>query len=144
MTDTYDIDADGFLLGTANPDRGYPGPVTVAPPLDSIASGRCRWNGSEWTEDTSREQAVAMKAAAAMAVAVVQQRLDALAQSWGYDDIKSGATYAGDPYPRFNAEGTAMRNWRSATWAAVDEHRDAKSLDELLSCLPPVPGRPQV
>jgi len=141
--DTYDIDPSGFLLGTANPDRGYPGPVVVAPPFDRIAPARCRWNGIEWIEDASREQADAMQAAMAKAIAMVQSRLDTLAQSWGYDDIKSGCTYAGDPYPRFNAEGTVMRAWRSATWAAVDEHRDAKSLDELVSYLPPIPQRPQ-
>lgn len=135
----YDIDAGGFLLGSS---VDHDGPIAMSPPLNRIPAARCRWDGAAWIEDASREQAAALKAATAMAIAFVQQRLDALAQSWGYDDIKSGCTYAGDPYPRFNAEGTAMRNWRSATWAAVDAHRDAASMDELIGYLPPTPERP--
>jgi hypothetical protein len=85
-----------------------------------------------------QEQAAAKQAV----IMLIQVRLDTLAQSWGYDDIKSGCTYAGDPYARFNAEGTAMRNWRSATWAAVDQHQDATSVEELFTFLPPIPERP--
>jgi hypothetical protein len=89
--------------------------------------------------DTSAEDAAAAQKAA---VAAIQSRLDTLAQSWDYDDIKSGADYRDDPYPRFAAEGKVMFLWRSATWAAVDQHRDAASLEELMSYLPPIPERP--
>lgn len=91
--------------------------------------------------DTSAEDAAAAQKAA---VAAIQSRLDTLAQSWDYDDIKSGADYRDDPYPRFAAEGKVMFLWRSATWAAVDQHRDAASLEELMSYLPPVPERPTI
>lgn len=77
-----------------------------------------------------------------LAIDAVQDRLDALAQSWGYDDIKSGATYKGDPYARFNAEGSVMFEWRSATWAAVDANKDAPSIEALFAALPPIPTRP--
>lgn len=51
-----------------------------------------------------------------MGEAAVQSALDAGAQAWGYDDIKTAVGYIGDPFPRFNAEAVALRNWRSATW----------------------------
>lgn len=49
----------------------------------------------------------------------VQQHLDAAAKALGYDDIKSAVTYADEPaVPRFQAEGLALRAWRSQVWAA--------------------------
>lgn len=37
----------------------------------------------------------------------------------GYDDIVSCASYAGDKNLRFNAEGTAARDWRSDCFIAL-------------------------
>jgi hypothetical protein len=57
----YDIDAEGFLLG--RPTDGRVGAVTV--PLPSgIAPHLARWNGSAWSEDTSREARLAAEAEA--------------------------------------------------------------------------------
>lgn len=51
---------------------------------------------------------------------VVQQHLDATAQSLGYDDIRSAATYADEPaVAKFQNEGRALRAWRSLVWAAA-------------------------
>lgn len=36
-----------------------------------------------------------------------------------YDDIVSAASYAGDKNPKFNAEGTAARDWRSDCFIAL-------------------------
>lgn len=49
----------------------------------------------------------------------VQERLDAFAQTRGYDDMHSLVTYATDPDPVFAAEGQRGVNLRSATWAAM-------------------------
>lgn len=47
----------------------------------------------------------------------VQSHLDATAQSLGYDDIKTAVTYADEPaVPKFQAEGQALRAWRSLVW----------------------------
>ncbi|WP_422086381.1 hypothetical protein [Variovorax sp.] len=52
----------------------------------------------------------------------VQQYLDAMARSLGYDDIKTAVTYAEEPsVPKFQNEGRALRAWRSAVWAACYE-----------------------
>lgn len=140
--DTYDIDADGFLLGTANPDRGYPGPVTVAPPSE-ILPNRARWVNDAWVEDMSREQAAAQAQLQRQAVQAIQLLLDAQAQAWGYDNIFTACTYADEPaVPQFQAEGQALRAWRSATWAACYANQNAASFEALLALLPPAPARP--
>lgn len=73
----------------------------------------------------------------------VQSRLDAHAQSWGYDSIFTACTYADEAsVPQFQAEGQVLRSWRSTTWAACHQHTDAPSLDALLATLPEPPGRP--
>lgn len=48
----------------------------------------------------------------------VQAHLDAAAQAFGYDDIRTAVTYAEEPsVPKFQAEGQAFRAWRSLFWA---------------------------
>lgn len=38
---------------------------------------------------------------------------------YGYDSIISAASYAGDKNPKFNAEGTAAKAWRSDCFVAL-------------------------
>jgi hypothetical protein len=90
-------------------------------------------------EDMSEQQITAVEAVLAAHVAVlpsaaelqakqleqsltqaVQHHLDATAQSLGYDDIRSAATYADEPaVANFQSEGKALRAWRSLLWAAA-------------------------
>ena len=78
-----------------------------------------------------------------------QAHLDACARTWGYDDIRSAVSYVGDPFPRFAAEGLALRNWRSAVWAFLDGESAAPLPDplptreEFLALLPAPPVRPE-
>lgn len=52
----------------------------------------------------------------------VQEYMDAMARSLGYDDIKTAVTYADEPaVPKFQNEGRALRAWRSSVWAACYE-----------------------
>ena len=44
---------------------------------------------------------------------------DYVNQTYGYDDIVSAASYAGDKNTRFSAEGTAARDWRSDCFIAL-------------------------
>jgi len=80
-----------------------------------------------------------------------QNRLDALAKSWGYDDIVSLVSYKGDLNPRFNAEGTAGFNARSAEWTAADNFRTKvenglvePTLENYITALPVLPDKPIV
>jgi hypothetical protein len=136
----YEYDTTGWLVGWhEDANRTNSTPIDPAP----IPGCRARWVDGTWTEDLTKETQEAMSAVRNAAVTAVQARLDAVAQSWGYDDIRSACTYVGDPYPRFDAEGTTLRNWRSATWAAVDQHQaDVTSVEALIALLPLTPARP--
>lgn len=49
---------------------------------------------------------------------VIQEHMDVAARLAGYDDIKTAVTYAEEPaVPKFQAEGKALRAWRSLVWA---------------------------
>ena len=48
----------------------------------------------------------------------VYSHMNAAAHARGYDDIKAAVTYAEEPaVPLFQAEGRALRAWRSRVWA---------------------------
>ena len=49
-------------------------------------------------------------------ITAIQGHLDSKAQERGYDNIFTACTYAGDPNPTWNTEGTAFKAWRSAVW----------------------------
>lgn len=75
----------------------------------------------------------------------VQAQLDAVARAYGYDGISSAVSYADEPaVPKFQAEGQALRAWRSLVWAACYEllaevqagGRDEPTWEELLADLP--------
>lgn len=82
----------------------------------------------------------------------VQAHLDRVAQSWGYDDIYTAATYAEEPaVPKFQREAKALRAWRSEVWAAcaqglADVEAGRIPWPEpaaLLAWLPTPPARPK-
>lgn len=79
----------------------------------------------------------------------VQAHLDRTARRYGYDSIANAVTYAEEPaVPRFQAEGRALRAWRSLVWKACYELLDkvragsvpVPALDHVLSELPVLAG----
>jgi hypothetical protein len=75
----------------------------------------------------------------------VQLHMDSVAQSKGYDNIFSAATYAEEPsIPKFQAEGIAFRKWRSEVWdfcyAYLDDVtngiKEVPTVEQLISELP--------
>lgn len=110
--DTYDIDADGYLLGQANPDRGHPGAVAVPPP-DDIPPAQCRWVDGQWVSAPARPD-VATQLAAAWAAA------DAWARA-GMDDnarISIVGLLVDPSCPPWRAQRIAdFRAWWAALWA---------------------------
>lgn len=83
----------------------------------------------------------------AQKVAVVQAHMDTAAQALRYDSITTAITYAEEPsVPKFQAEGQALRAWRSVVWAACYAilaevqagHRAIPTDEELIAELPPL------
>lgn len=77
----------------------------------------------------------------------IQVHMDVAARKAGYDDIKTAVTYADEPsVPKFEAEGKALRAWRSLIWvygyeqiAAVQSGaRSLPTPEELIAELPPL------
>lgn len=55
----------------------------------------------------------------------VQKYLDARAQELNYDNCNSVCTYVNTGVAKFDAEGVAFRQWRSAVWATCYQILDA-------------------
>jgi hypothetical protein len=81
----------------------------------------------------------------------IQSHLDGFAKSWGYDSIFTAVTYAEEPtVAQFQAEGQALRAWRSQVWAAAytllaevqGGQREAPTLEGIVDELPAAPDRP--
>lgn len=86
----------------------------------------------------------------AFLASVVQSHVDAPAKAWGYDSAASAVTYVGDLCARFNAEGLAIKEFRSSCWQVAGSIREAvlsgsrppPSEAELLDEMPAAPSRP--
>ena len=80
----------------------------------------------------------------------VQAHLDAVAQSWGYDNVYTAATYAEEPaVAEFQREGKSLRAWRSRVWAAARQaladvqggKTPQPTVADLIASLPPAPSK---
>jgi hypothetical protein len=61
------------------------------------------------------------KVAASLSIAV-QAHVDGTARALGYDNALAAISYADEPsVPQYQAEGVALRAWRSLVWAAADK-----------------------
>ncbi len=77
-------------------------------------------------------------------ISSVQQHMDSVARSKGYDNIFTSCTYAGSNHPRFGPQGNACRDWRDAVWnhcfSVLDDvesgSRTEPTGEELISELP--------
>lgn len=96
-------------------------------------------------EPTPEEVAAFLAPPVPTLTAAVQAHLDATAQAHGYDNIYTACTYADEPaVAQFQAEGQALRAWRSQVWAhchgvmaAVQSaQRPVPTAEELIAELP--------
>lgn len=79
----------------------------------------------------------------AAVVAGVQQRLDAFAQSRGYDDVLSACTYANSTIDKFKAEGQRCVDLRDQCWAtcyqflaSALQNGSLPNVDDVMAALP--------
>lgn len=79
-------------------------------------------------------------AGTAKCVEAVRTYLDQTANGFGYDSMLSAVTYAADPTnPTWQAEGVALRGWRSAAWTAAYAYTGAADIPDPDECLTKLP-----
>lgn len=128
---------DGYTWVFPRPQPTFDPVLRIArltkPELTSLGHWEQCWEVvprfSEYTDEQGVLHTVAEQEARAIAAdratkaqalqAATQQRLDAFAQTRGYDDIKSACGYAGCSVVKFDTEGTYCRDARAETWAAL-------------------------
>jgi len=154
------LDADGYFLGPTEADQSPlepgvyllpAGAVEASPP--TIPHGfLAKWIGGDWTFEAP--EPVVLPAAPPQLteqelrqqfVNKAQTLLDLVARLWGYDNIFTACTYADEPaIAHFQAEGQALRRYRSEFWAAAYAlvPGPGDTIDALLAQLPAPPERP--
>jgi len=72
----------------------------------------------------------------------VQAHLDSEAIARGYAGILSACSYAGDPNPKFDADGICATDWRSAVWTYCYDFmasgQTPPPVDEFIAMLPTI------
>lgn len=95
--------------------------------------------------DLTPEEVAAQGAALKQAVAdAVQRHLDTAAAPRNYTSAAAAVSYVGDPNAKWDAEGRAVRAWRSAVWtacfAALDDvlagRREPLTPEQMIAELP--------
>jgi hypothetical protein len=82
--------------------------------------------------------------------AAAQGMIDSFAKTWGYDSLERAAGYRGDPNPKYDAEATALFQWRSAVWTKSEQIDEAVraggappvDVSAYLAMLPSPPTKP--
>jgi len=153
------LGGDGVFIGAIAADESpletgvflIPAGAVDCPPPSVTDGHYAQWTGAGFALLPKPEPApepqpepLTVEQTIALYVTKIQERMDNFAQTRGYDGIASLVTYAGDPDPQLDAEGTYGKNARSATWVksraiyadVKSGVRQALTLDELFAELP--------
>lgn len=142
MTYSYSINGSGSIV--RNDDAIIP-----SDPLNSDYAAYLAWTtaGGIATQPPSPTLADFV----AQASIALQQKVDGLAQSWGYDNVVSAASYANSTSARFKAEALALIGWRDAVWAWAESQQAAitagtapmpANVAAFVALMPAAPSRP--
>lgn len=126
------LDPRGYFIASAIADASpleegvflLPGGAIDAEPPEVPEGKRARWDGGKFVfEDIPAPIEPAIDPLVMLKMAV-QEYLDSAAQGLGYDDIYTAVSYAEEPaVPKYQAEGKALRQWRSLVWDAANKIR---------------------
>lgn len=99
------------------------------------------WDGLAYIEGTEPKEPIKVKQERIQKelTNVVQGHLDSEAQHYGYDDCKAACTYIDTGVAKFDSEGKAFRQWRSAVWDTCYE-----ILAEVLAGERPIPTQEEL
>jgi len=88
----------------------------------------------------ARPRVVTPEQAAASLSIAVQAHIDGAARALGYDNALAAISYADEPsVPKYQAEGVALRAWRSLVWSTAEKliaGGKVDSADDLITQLP--------
>lgn len=79
--------------------------------------------------------------------AAAQANLDSVAQSWGYRDLVTAASYAASTNAQFKADAEALIAWRDAYWVkaySLEAGKLPATAAEFVAKLPVAPSQPTV
>jgi len=97
--------------------------------LNAQAQGQVITGGADGKPLATARAAPTPAQVAAALSAAVQRHLDSTARVLGYDNILAAISYANEPAePKFQADGMALRAWRSTVWAAANVVLNAVSV----------------
>lgn len=128
MTKKYSKATGGFYEDDIHAEDQIPGDAVEitddlhAALLDAQSKGKVITMGAEGQPIAIDRPPVLLSPARAAArlSAAVKTHVDTTAQALGYDNMLAAISYADEPsVPRFQAEGAALRAWRSVVWAAA-------------------------
>lgn len=129
----FQCDENGVYIGAVLADESPlepgvwlipSGAVEVAPP-ELNKEQYAQWVDGQWTvlefqkeDPPTEEERPSQEQMVQIYRGHIQEHLDLAASALGYDDIRTAVTYAEEPaVPKFQAEGLALRAWRSLVWA---------------------------
>lgn len=134
----YRIRKDGAVIRISD------GAYVPADPENWVYQDYLAWVAAGNVPEHEADAPVAPDDLVAMVTAMVQARLDAFAQTRGYDGILSACSYASSGVPRFQGDAEYCVSARDATWAAlyalheqvVAGSRPQPTMEEVLTMLP--------
>lgn len=75
----------------------------------------------------------------------VQNNLDFVAKSWGYDSMIAAVSYANSTNSQYKVEAEALISWRDSCWSMAYEIEAGKlpsSAEAFMALLPKAPAKP--
>ena len=78
----------------------------------------------------------------------IQNTIDTLAKSWGYDNIVSAISYLSSSNKQYAADATALNTWRDAVWTWAFQNFPSitagQDVNAFLANIPAAPSKPTV
>lgn len=131
-----------YFKDTTGQVHGYDETIAFFTPLiaKAIADGWQEVTGN-WPPKETQEQAQKRLSPS------ITSAINDGAQSWGYDSIESGVSYALSSNPQYVKEAQALSKWRDDVWAwaipALSAVQPEETIGQFLATMPDLPPKPE-